>query len=521
MRIFSLILALGFLLSQCIATRSNDTQIRQAISSLPHCCLTCVTPILSRMHCNLGNLTEFSDCFCNDVPHQKAITECTGHACPFTEIVASEKALQSICQGQPRPTRQPQLYVLTVISSLIVTAFVTLRCYSNISVSNKLWWDDIFLLVSTFCFLAFQSLTIWGTSYGFGVHMWHANTSHWRGLLLFSWTFELLYIIVQTMTKVSVLLLYYRIFPQILFRRLLIAAIIFMFLHCFVYGAIVINGCKPIKFYWNRGMVGKCINIRNVAISGAAFSIGEDTAILTMPLPLIWRLNLKLSRKIGITIILTIGVIAAVASIVRFVFLLSYNQTMDQIWDNFTIVVLSQIELTLSIICVCFPSIRLIFTRSKLSSTNFTYTNKGTGTRSTATKTPESRSKFMSRICGMIPKSISQRTVSIPWISSRPMQLSSIYISSQIELNDENRPISEGRSNVTESLTDSKDNGAIICETQLPSYPTTGIVHVDESGTPTSPVYNNTQRTLGGNDGTKLSPNNSKENFMKPNIPAV
>lgn len=80
-----------------------------------------------------------------------------------------------------------------------MTAFVTLRCYSNISVSNKLWWDDIFLLVSTvgsvkritvdtdlakFCFLAFQSLTIWGTSYGFGVHMWHANTSHWRGLLL-------------------------------------------------------------------------------------------------------------------------------------------------------------------------------------------------------------------------------------------------------------------------------------------------------------------------------------------------
>ncbi|RKF78332.1 putative integral membrane protein [Golovinomyces cichoracearum] len=504
MKLSHLALALLGFLGICAAQqprRSSDEEIRTAITLLPQCCLNCVLPLLNSMHCSLSNLTTFTDCFCAKKKIQRKISLCTGANCDFNKLKTSEEQLQVICAGLPIESRQPTIYAITTISSIVVTLFVALRCHSNFQIAKKFWWDDGFLMISSIFFLAFQCLTMWGTSYGFGLHIWTANLSHWAGLLLFEWLWEIIYIIVQTMTKISVLLLYHRIFPQRWFRRVITCLICIMFLHCIAFCAVIITACKPIKSFWRKDIEGRCIDTRAVGVVGAAFSIGEDVTFLLLPVPLIWRLKLKPSRKIGIILILTIGVIACAASVVRLKYLIMYNQTWDQIWENFTLVVLSQLELSLSIICVCFPAIRLLFSRSKRgngSSNRSKTTSAPTITNSSCPKISDNT--IVSRIRSIISNNTSNNSSFLPWSSARAPQLSSIYITSHIELSDNDPSVSDKNT---------KDYQTHIAATRPPENKKSffansshmeppGIMHVDKNGTIISPLQKLTDSVLRG-----------------------
>ncbi|TQS36145.1 hypothetical protein Golomagni_03412 [Golovinomyces magnicellulatus] len=534
MKISQLVLALLGFLGFCAAQRSrrsSEEEIRTAITHLPQCCLNCVIPLLSSMHCSLSNLTTFRDCFCANQKIQRKISLCTASKCDVDHLTKSEELLQLICAGMPFESRQPQIYAITTITSIAVTLFVALRCHSNFQIAKKFWWDDGFLMISSIFFLAFQCLTMWGTSYGFGLHIWTANISHWHGLLLvrqnlrtllfcFEWLWEIIYIIVQTMTKISVLLLYHRIFPQRWFRRIIIFLICIMFVHCIAFGVVIITACKPIKSFWHKEIKGRCIDVRAVGVVGAAFSIGEDVTFLLLPVPLIWKLKLKPSRKIGIILILTIGVIACAASVVRLKYLIKYNQTVDQVWENFTLVVLSQLELSLSIICVCFPAIRLLFSRSKRgngSSDRSKTTSAPTNTDLSSPKIPDN--SIMSRIRSVVSNSTSHNSKFLPWASNRAPQLSSIYITSHIELSDNDPSVSDKNT---------KDYETHIAATRPPenkkSFFTNssqiappGILHVDKSGTIISPLQKLTDSVLRGDYKTHSRiPSDQTDEHKKP-----
>lgn len=475
MKFLQCILPLFIFVSFGTSLRSTPDEIHEAISHLPQCSIQCLIPVVGPMNCNLSNITSFSDCFCANIPGQSQITTCMTKKCPFNELKVSEVSLTIICAGQPRPTRRPQLYAFTITSSLIVCVFVTLRCYSNYHISKTFWWDDGFLLISSAFFLCFQSVTLWGVSVGFGLHVWNSDPTHWEGLLRFEWSWELIYIVVQTMTKVSVLLLYYRIFPQQWFRQLIHVLIVFMFAHFLAFGIVIVNACHPIAKFWDKALPGKCINTRPVGVAGAIFSIVEDIVFLSLPIPLIWQLRLKTSRKIGIMVILTIGLVACVASIVRLKFLVKYNETTDQIWDNYLIVILSQIELCLSIVCVCFPAIRLLFSRMTDSGT---IKSNGSPENSLGTENLKP-SGFLTKICSIISRSSSHVPLSLPWVSSRAPQLSSIYITSHIELTEKNpsREYSEMEAHETHIAAAKIPRYSEVARTLSPD-----IVHVDKSG---------------------------------------
>lgn len=462
----------------------------QSVMSLPKCCMNCVLPALGQLGCNMGNVTELVVCFCSNMHIQKDVSQCTGTNCSNRELKHSEELLQTICAGAPRQSNQAKIYVITSFFSILVTSFVMLRCYSNYQISKKIWWDDGFLLIATVFFLAFQSLTLWGTSYGFGLHIWTANANHWLGLLFFEWMWEIIYIIVQTMTKISVLLLYYRIFPQMWFRRILFMLVGAMFLHFIVFTAVIVTACKPIKSFWDKSITGKCLDTRPVGLIGSAFSILEDVVFLCLPIPLIWKLKLKTSRKVGITLILTIGVVACAASVVRLRYLYQYNQTFDQVWEDYLIVVLSQVELSLSIICVCFPAIRLLYIRNLINNDDSDDSKATSAPSQAGTSILPRSSTFLSKIASIISQYSPRGSYSMPWISSRAPQLSSIYITSHIELSDKDHSSSNSHMKEYETNIATSDNlvETRISPTGVEFGATPAIMRVDKFGNMVSPL---------------------------------
>ena len=105
---------------------------------------------------------------------------------------------------------------------------------------------------------------------------------------------------VLVLTKLAVLFFYLRVFPQREFKQLshlvmgccLIYLVIFVFVFAFQ--------CTPTWFFWKQWQRignGKCININGVGWAAAAINIVLDITILSIPIPIILKLNISKRQK--------------------------------------------------------------------------------------------------------------------------------------------------------------------------------------------------------------------------------
>ena len=111
-------------------------------------------------------------------------------------------------------------------------------------------------------------------------------------------------------TKISILLLILRIFLSVqrdvffwLTQGLIAINTIFYIIFFFV----PIFLCNPRSKIYNPDEPGKCLRIQALYISSASFNVISDIAMLSVPIYLIWNLQMSVRRKIGISLIFATG----------------------------------------------------------------------------------------------------------------------------------------------------------------------------------------------------------------------
>ena len=111
-----------------------------------------------------------------------------------------------------------------------------------------------------------------------------------------------------TMSKLSILFLYARIFPGAAFRRYLYGMGAVVALSWVACQFTSIFQCTPIHFFWTRTPItGHCINVQAFFIGQAISNIVTDVLIMALPLPQIWKLKLPRQQKIALSGIFLIG----------------------------------------------------------------------------------------------------------------------------------------------------------------------------------------------------------------------
>jgi hypothetical protein len=127
--------------------------------------------------------------------------------------------------------------------------------------------------------------------------------------------YEILYVVVTTTTKVSVLLLYHRIFPQPWLQKTVWWGCGFMAIHFFLFFFVVVFQCKPVTLVFDKMLEGTCIDFYPVILSGAIVTILEDVVIISLPIPSLLKLNLKLRKKISVILIMSVGMMYVLPSL--------------------------------------------------------------------------------------------------------------------------------------------------------------------------------------------------------------
>lgn len=69
-------------------------------------------------------------------------------------------------------------------------------------------------------------------------------------------------------------------------------------------------GCRPFEANWDKASYPnyQCIDTSKFYIAQTAIGAALDILILLMPIPIVWAMNAKTNRKIGLTFLFTIGI---------------------------------------------------------------------------------------------------------------------------------------------------------------------------------------------------------------------
>ena len=67
--------------------------------------------------------------------------------------------------------------------------------------------------------------------------------------------------------------------------------------------------CHPVKYVWNKdpSIDGTCINQWLFFVVGSVPNVATDFAILILPMPAVWALNMGTAQKISVIGILLLG----------------------------------------------------------------------------------------------------------------------------------------------------------------------------------------------------------------------
>lgn len=128
-------------------------------------------------------------------------------------------------------------------------------------------------------------------------------------------------------TKLSLLLMYYRIFRVPYFKKMawFVSSFVFAWVICITFLFIFI--CIPVEKLWYPDIPGRCINQVGTWIANAASTIFTDVVILMLPLPPIWKLQLGRSEKLGLTTAFALGFFVVFASAYRTSVLFTYSDS--------------------------------------------------------------------------------------------------------------------------------------------------------------------------------------------------
>ncbi|KAI7088873.1 hypothetical protein KC356_g2985 [Hortaea werneckii] len=256
------------------------------------------------------------------------------------------------------------MYGSIITTALAGTFAVIARFYARLLLRNPIGADD-WLIVAALVFT-------WGTAIatfaaipdGMDKHMFVLTRPQFNRLWQNLFAYVNIYVIAVSFTKLSIVMFYKRVFqiPKIAWG---LVAIVLMYPITVI--ITICNSCKPLDFFWtqytNPRATGSCIDISTFFFANGIWAACIDVGLLIVPIPLVWKLQMHLRKRLAVVGIFLLAGFVAVASIVRIIMLQRNTQSHDPVWTIAPVYIWSSVEPFVGIICACLPTLSPLFKR--------------------------------------------------------------------------------------------------------------------------------------------------------------
>ncbi|KAL4797004.1 hypothetical protein BDV19DRAFT_377751 [Aspergillus venezuelensis] len=245
-------------------------------------------------------------------------------------------------------------------------------CYSIpipleiLSTSFRLWaelrpgrsglaFDDLLMVWATAVSVGLCiSGLVYGPPYGMGRHIAALDEEDVKTFMMGDYIFSHFYDFAIASTKLSVLALYYRIFPKPHFRRVVILTAVFVVMWLTAMELVLGFQCRPIQRFWDLDVDGECFNLVAFSYFTNITNLVTDLWILVLPLPIIMRLHISRDKKIGLSLLFSVGLATCTVSAARLSVVVSQGSD-DFTWASVPLGILSVWEPLGGILCANLP----------------------------------------------------------------------------------------------------------------------------------------------------------------------
>ncbi|KAK6222621.1 hypothetical protein LQW54_000801 [Pestalotiopsis sp. IQ-011] len=237
-------------------------------------------------------------------------------------------------------------YVTQGLTLIFVSAFMGLRIYSKMTVlRGNFGWEDL-------------------SVHGGGENIWEVSKDQIEPFMKTAYATTIHYAPMALFCKLSLLLLIARVFGSV-YKKTIMGIYVFMGLLVAYYCTalvIKVRPCYPVSAYW-EGDMSKCLDQTSVITADSIISVISDLAILLLPTPLTWSLNMPNKKKLRVLGVLGAGGLATAFSILRLGLIIAEGNSGNTTMVFVKVALSGNAEVGIGLICACLPAVNALIIR--------------------------------------------------------------------------------------------------------------------------------------------------------------
>ncbi|KAJ5144018.1 Major facilitator superfamily domain general substrate transporter [Penicillium bovifimosum] len=276
--------------------------------------------------------------------------------------------------------RQRATLGVSVTFFTLASIFVALRFISRIFVVRRIGLHDWLMLVAWVTNFGFSFSLFFAVQKGLGLHSSDIRPEDEGALNKANYAFTVLYNPALMAVKTSILVFYLTLTRnQKVFRYANYVTLFVVNAAGLALTLVNVFQCSPIGAAFHAdSRHANCTDIVTLYLSSSPVNIITDIVILLLPMPLLTKMRLPCKQKIILVITFSFGFFVAVVDVVRIAFLqraaisrslevksihIQNAGALDFSWYASLSFMWSVVEVNLSIICGCVPSLKPLVTR--------------------------------------------------------------------------------------------------------------------------------------------------------------
>ena len=192
----------------------------------------------------------------------------------------------------------------------VATFLVMMRTYTKIFLLKNPGWED-WCAIGGWVGLVVNSIVLLvEDAHGAGRHMWDITGNTFMAWLKITWVTEIIYNPVIFSIKLSILLLYLRVFKPIRWTYIILHLMIWINFGAYTSGMFVETfQCNPVSKIWMPKYPGHCVDQKLLQLLSSIFNIISDASLLIVPIWSVWGLQTDRKRKLGLICVFAFGIL--------------------------------------------------------------------------------------------------------------------------------------------------------------------------------------------------------------------
>ncbi|KAA8564337.1 hypothetical protein EYC84_011281 [Monilinia fructicola] len=245
------------------------------------------------------------------------------------------------------------------ISLTVMT--IAVRSFSRWYTKISFGLDDLFILIAAILSIAYTAIILVEVQDNFyGQHIGKSDSQHLEAYMKGLYLLAITYPVALSMSKLSLLALYWRVFAVTGGRIPILLAGGVNGAWGFAALFVGIFSCHPIQGFWDSSIPAKCINYPVFFTSNEAFTILFDIVVLFIPVWFIAQIKRSVGERISISSTFLLGLVVTVVSAIRLWRLVVAQRlpSLDSTFNEIDAGLWAIIELNLWILVASIPTFR-------------------------------------------------------------------------------------------------------------------------------------------------------------------